>query len=87
MKVLVLLVAIFLTGCGSMQSLEELEQQAFISGDWSLVEQRERIIAKRKARKGVQCPAGEVSYCESHFGKSRCGCISREEMSAALAFR
>lgn len=86
MKVLVLLGAIFLTGCGSMQSLEELERQAFLTGDWSAVEQRERIIAKRNARKGVQCPSGQVSYCETRVGLARCGCIDREELSSALTF-
>lgn len=86
MKVLVLLGAIFLTGCGSMQSLEELERQAFVTGDWSAVEQRERIIARREARKGVQCPSGQVSYCEKHVGQARCGCIDHEELRSALAF-
>jgi len=87
MKVLVLLGVIFLTGCGSFQSLEQLEQQAFLTGDWSAVESRERMIAKRKARSGVQCPAGQVGYCEKRTGRSRCGCVGKEELNAALALR
>ncbi len=86
MKVLVLLGVLFLTGCGSMLSLEQLEQQAFLTGDWSAVEQRERIIARREARKGVQCPSGQVSYCEQRVGQVRCGCIDHEELRSALAF-
>ncbi len=86
MKVLVLLGAIFLTGCGSMQSLEELEQQAFLTGDWSAVEQRERIIARREARKGFQCPAGQTSFCEKRFGAARCGCVNNAALRSALAF-
>ena len=86
MKVLVLLGVIFLTGCGSTLSLEVLEQQALISGDWSLVEQRERIIARREARKGVRCPSGQVSYCETRASHSRCGCVDHAELRSALAF-
>ena len=69
-----------------MQSLEQLERQAFLTGDWSAVEQRERLIARREARKGVQCPSGQVSYCEKRGALSRCGCVDHEELSSALAF-
>ncbi len=86
MKVLVLLGAIFLTGCGSMSSLEELEQQAFLTGDWSAVEQRERMIARREARKGIQCPAGQTGYCETRIRQSRCACIDNSVLRSALAF-
>ena len=85
MKVLVLMGAIFLTGCGSTLSLVQLEQQAFLSGDWSAVEQRERIIARRNARRGPQCPSGHVAYCEKRFGQARCGCVDNAELRSALA--
>ena len=87
MKILVLLGVIFLTGCGSTATLEQLEEQAFLTGDWSAVEQRERIIAKRDARRAPQCPAGLVSYCEKRVGQRRCACIDRQALSAALSFR
>lgn len=87
MKVLVLLGVIFLTGCGSTATLEQLEDQAFLTGDWSAVERRERIIAKREARKAPQCPAGLVSYCEIRVGQRRCACVDREELTAVLSFR
>ena len=80
MKVLVLLGVIFLSGCGSFQSLDQLEDQAFLTGDWSAVESRERLIAKRKARSGLQCPAGQVGFCEKRTGRSRCGCVDRGEL-------
>ena len=41
MKLMLLLGAVFLTGCVSMPTLEQLEEQAFLTGDWSAVEQRE----------------------------------------------
>ena len=40
-----------LFGCADMRSLEELEDEAVITGDWSLVEAREALIAKRNSRR------------------------------------
>ena len=88
MKVLVLLGVLFLTGCASMQTLEQLEQQAFLTGDWSAVEQRHRIIAKRKALRGLQCPTGTMAYCEKRLGQvDRCGCVNSDQMRALLSWR
>jgi len=87
MKVLVLLGVLILTGCASVQSLEQLEKQAFLTGDWSAVEQRHRIIAKREAQRGVQCPAGFIGYCENRMGQKRCGCVKRDQMRELLSWR
>ncbi len=88
MTVLVLLGVIFLTGCASVQSLEQLEKQAFLTGDWSAVEQRQRIIAKRQALRGVQCPTGFIAYCEKKLGQEqRCGCVNNEQMRMLLSWR
>ncbi len=51
---------LLLGGCASFASLEELEAQAMLTGDWSAVERRERIIARREAQDAVQCPSGAV---------------------------
>ncbi len=87
MKVFVLLGVFFLTGCGAVPSLEQLEEQAFLTGDWSAVEERERIIARRDARRGPQCPAGMIAYCENRIGQKRCGCIDNDEIRALLSWR
>ena len=85
MKVLLLLGAGLLTaGCGTYSTLEELEQQALITGDWSAVEQRERVIARRKARRGLNCPAGYMAYCETMIAKKRCTCVNKELMVGVL---
>ncbi len=52
MKCMGVLLLSFLIGCAPVATLEELEAQAYVSGDWSEVEKRERIIARREARKG-----------------------------------
>ena len=87
MKVLLLLGAFFLTGCMSMPTLEQLEEQAFLTGDWTAVEKREKIIAKRERIQGPQCPAGMMAYCEVRLGQKRCGCVSNAEMRALLSWR
>ena len=73
-----------LGGCGSYQTLEELEQQAFISGDWSEVEKRERIIAKRRARSGATCGSGQTQYCEKWGATSRCTCMKADSLQDML---
>jgi hypothetical protein len=87
MRVLLLLGVIFLTGCVSMPTLEELEAQAFLSGDWSAVEKREKLIAKRDFLRGPQCPAGTIAYCERRLGQKRCGCVANADMRALLSWR
>ena len=70
-----------LGGCGSYQTLEELEQQAFVSGDWSEVEKRERIMAKRRARSGSMCGGGTTQYCETWGATSKCACVKSTALS------
>lgn len=87
MRIGLILVLGILTGCTAQQTLEELEAEAAITGDWSEVEKRERVIARRKARLGAECPNGYISYCESWGGEKRCGCVRRGRMSDILAGR
>jgi len=87
MKYWALFLALCLMGCAPVKSLEELELEAMQSGDWSAVDQRERILARRAAQRGLQCPSGHISYCESFAGDSRCACVSGEQMRAVLAVR
>lgn len=87
MKVLVLFGVIFLGGCGTFVSMDELEQQAMLTGDWSAVENRERIIAKREARKGPKCASGTVAFCESYVGSQRCSCVSSGSLREMLMWQ
>lgn len=88
MKVLVLVLTVFLVvGCGSLTPLHELEEQALLTGDWSEVERRERIQARRKARQGVACPAGHTAICEVAMGEQRCTCVEADTLLSILAGR
>ena len=86
MRAIVVLGALLLSGCGTTLSLEELENQALLTGDWSAVEARERAIARREARRGIQCPAGRVSVCESFVGSTRCQCVTQDGVRRMMAF-
>ena len=75
-QIAVILAFCVLWGCGSYQSLEELHKEAGETGDWSKVEERERILVKRAIRHGTVCDKGEVYMCE----KERCSCYPSESL-------
>ena len=80
-------VLLLMVACAPMKSLEELEAEALQTGDWSLVEEREAIIAKRNARRPLQCPSGQVSVCEKSVGRYRCQCLGRAGVIDSFASR
>ncbi len=80
----VVLALCLLGGCGTYHTMEELEHQAFLSGDWSPYEHRERQIASRRQRAGVACPSGLMLYCIDRGGDRRCSCESSEDFREIL---
>ena len=85
MRVLIVLGLLCLAGCGTFTSMEQLEREAALTGDWSAVEQRELLIAKRKARRGPICGGDMIAFCESNMGSQRCACVDRESVSDFFA--
>lgn len=82
MKITSLLMIALLAGaCAAPPTLEELEFEALQSGDWSAVERRERAMARRAARQPVQCPKGEIEFCDSRFGERTCECVGRRAVN------
>ena len=77
---------LMLAGCGGMVTMEELEQQAVLTGDWSAVEKRERAIERRKQRHGPSCGRGQVSFCEVAMGRERCACVVSDSLRTTLAW-
>jgi len=74
-KGIVILALILLAGCAEFMPLEQLESQAFLTGDWSAVEKRERMIARRNMYSNMQCPPGTIGYCETYGSPARCSCV------------
>jgi len=86
MKGLILMALCALAGCVTGPSLEELEAQALVSGDWSLVEKREQQIERRKNREGPSCPVGYLAVCVHEIGSQRCECVDRSSFAMSLSF-
>ena len=84
MKGIIVIALVLLSGCGSFTTLEQLEAEALLTGDWSAVEQRERTIERRKQRAGIQCPPGRTAICESFAGENRCSCASSEVFNTLM---
>jgi len=72
----ILVLLLMLGGCAAVPTLEELEDQALLTGDWSQVEKRERTIARRQAGEPLDCVEGYVSYCETRIVDTQCRCVS-----------
>ena len=87
MKYSVLLLALCLMGCAQTATLDELKAQAMQTGDWSQVEKREKIIARRAASRGLSCPVGYSSYCESFALEQRCACVPSDHLRDVFVMR
>lgn len=66
---------VVLAGCSASPSLQELEDEAAITGDWTAVEERERLIRLRLKRKGIECPDGTTTVCREVGMTSKCQCF------------
>ena len=64
-----------LAGCSGSPTLEELEDEAIVAGDWSAVEERERLIEHKKKGKQLDCPSGSISVCFESGLTSDCKCV------------
>lgn len=77
----------FVAGCASGPSLEQLERQALLTGDWSTVERREQAVERRQARDEIRCPAGQTGYCENRRLIRPCRCVDSDSVYAMLGLR
>jgi hypothetical protein len=86
MRLLGVFALVCFAGCTASPTLQELEMQAFVSGDWAQVEKREAALARRQSRSGVQCSIGYVGYCEVRIGASEteCTCVDRSDVMSIL---
>lgn len=87
MKNLSAVVLFLLVGCSVGPTMEELESQALLTGDWSRVEKRERTLVRRQLRAGIQCPNGYIGYCVDQIVAKRCTCLERDALRFVLSGR
>ena len=84
MKGMIMLLAVLIAGCVQYPTLEELELAALESGDWSAVEQRERLLEKRRSQRGMRCGSGHILVCEHSGTGRRCRCSAADDVRAIL---
>jgi hypothetical protein len=74
---LILAMAVVIGGCSSRATMEELEKEALQTGDWSAVEQRQRIDREMgRVDPERECPSGESLLCQQKGEKEECQCVS-----------
>jgi hypothetical protein len=66
-----------LAGCAP--GTQSLIDQAYLTGDWTLVNQRMAALERLEARKPPSCPRGNKSWCINRQGKMKCSCVSDSE--------
>ena len=69
------LLVLLLVSCAPQATLEELEREALLTGDWSKVEARERRMARNAPCN--RCPSDLIDY-HNHWGHA--GCLSRDDL-------
>lgn len=74
MKIIPILALLVLCGCAAQPSLEELEDEALITGDWSRVESFERKLARNDRTNGLDCPRTFVEVCRESGLTTKCSC-------------
>lgn len=87
MRAIMLAGIVLLCGCATSLPMAQLEQQAMLTGDWSAVEKRERLKARRAERNGPSCGRGFVSYCVVTGGHDRCTCITGQSLRTVFSSR
>ena len=87
LRIAAMVALLVLAGCGTMTPTTELERQAFLTGDWSAVEARERMQVRRAMRHGMQCPTGHMGFCQDYLGSERCSCVQRDTVRIYLTSR
>ena len=85
MKTALIIFLVLLMGCSNRPTLEELEDQALVTGDWTAVEERERELRARAALTGEQepCPENATRVCFEKGMDVDCTCMKGGVYSGA----
>lgn len=66
-----------LASCTARPTLEELEAEALVTGDWSAVEHRKLMHKRMKLVEGTPpCDGGYVLLCKTKSAQEVCTCVS-----------
>lgn len=79
MKISGILLLVFLVACSNQPTLGELEAEALQTGDWTAVEEREKLLRRTGRLSDSDCPGGTVQMCVDDMGKETCRCLTATE--------
>jgi len=66
-----------IVGCAARTPIEELQAEAEITGDWSAVQQHQRMDRRMNRVQGEEaCNNGYVLACFTKGEREECGCVS-----------
>lgn len=75
MRFVVLFTLVIVAACASRPTLEQLEDEANTTGDWTAVERREELIKKRLESTAPGCPVGHRKKCLEEQTGIQCYCV------------
>ena len=82
---ILLLFVLFGAGCAT---LDDLYDEAQLTGDWSKVEKAEAIVDRKAAKEAAKftCPDKQFAFCVHHgrIKDSNCVCRPRRELRSIL---
>ncbi len=77
MNILMLCALVLVIGCATRPTLEQLENEASTTGDWTDVEWREELIKERLESTAPGCSVGLSKKCFEELSGIQCYCIKR----------
>ncbi len=76
MKFVILFTLVIVVGCAPRPTLEQLEDEAMATGEWTTVERREEVTKKRLEATAPGCPVGQSKHCIEEQSGIQCYCLS-----------
>jgi len=74
MKTIGIVALLLLVGCAGRPTIEQLEAEASTTGDWTEVEQRERMIERMRVKTESTCDERHYYYCRVKGAQEVCTC-------------
>ena len=65
-------------------STQDLIDEAYLTGDWTLVNQRFAAIERRAAEQPPLCPTGTKAWCKRKIRGDQCSCVDDTEFRDSL---
>jgi len=75
MNIVILVTLLIVAGCAPRPPLEQLEDEASVTGDWAAVEHREELVKKHLEATAPGCPVGQRKKCVEEQSGIQCYCL------------